>query len=139
MKSSYYDLLKDPRWQRKRLEVLERDAFTCTCCGDQEKELHVHHRYYVQNRSPWAYPNFALVTLCIACHEDIRNGIDELSDWELAAGALSVDSPLVIDAALELEKLWLRETTKSRASLTIQAIGLLLNLYDNDSNTVSIP
>lgn len=67
--SSYSELLKDPRWQRKRLLVLERDGFACTECGDNKSELQVHHRYYAKDRDPWEYEDFALATLCDPCHE----------------------------------------------------------------------
>jgi len=30
---SYADKLKDPRWQRKRLEILQREDFNCEACG----------------------------------------------------------------------------------------------------------
>lgn len=74
--SSYAEKLKDPRWQKKRLEILERDNFTCLECADTKKELHVHHRYYLRNHDPWDYENDALVTLCMDCHED-RSLIDQ--------------------------------------------------------------
>lgn len=66
---SYYLKLKDPRWQRKRLQILERDNFTCSYCGDQESELHVHHHYYDFGKEIWDYQNEALSTLCINCHQ----------------------------------------------------------------------
>jgi len=65
---SYSLKLKDPRWQKKRLEILDRDQFTCTKCGDDETELHVHHHYYVYNKELWDYDDNALSTLCTSCH-----------------------------------------------------------------------
>lgn len=62
-------LLKDPRWQKKRLEILQRDNFTCQCCGSKTKELQIHHLYYDKNLKPWEYSNEALVTMCLDCHE----------------------------------------------------------------------
>ena len=67
---NYSEKLKDPKWQRKRLEILSRDNFTCQKCNSNESELHVHHRYYVYKNDPWDYPNNALVTLCFECHEE---------------------------------------------------------------------
>jgi 5-methylcytosine-specific restriction endonuclease McrA len=65
----YYDLLKDPRWLKKRKKILKRDEFKCTVCGST-KQLRVHHTYYTgQNTPPWAYPNNSLLTVCNDCHE----------------------------------------------------------------------
>lgn len=68
MKKNYSELLKDPRWQKKRLHILERDHWACKLCGDTETTLNVHHKKYVKNKSPWDYPNETLVTLCEHCH-----------------------------------------------------------------------
>jgi len=67
--SAYQQKLLDPRWQRRRLEILQRDNWTCWQCGDTQATLHVHHRYYLRETDPWDYPLDALVTLCAYCHE----------------------------------------------------------------------
>lgn len=64
---SYAEKLKDPRWQRKRLEIMQRDDFTCQCCQDAEKHLNVHHLYY-SGSNPWESKSDALVTVCQDCH-----------------------------------------------------------------------
>lgn len=66
---TYSEKLKDPRWQRKRLEILQRDNFCCQSCNDAEKTLHVHHVFYQKGRDPWDYSNCDLITLCDDCHE----------------------------------------------------------------------
>lgn len=48
---SYLELLKDPRWQKRRLEILERDGWECQNCGGKDKTLHVHHKRY--RGKPW--------------------------------------------------------------------------------------
>lgn len=63
---SYSDKLKDPRWQRKRLEVMERAEWACQLCGDGSRQLQVHHPRYVKGRDPWDYGN--LICLCSKCH-----------------------------------------------------------------------
>lgn len=63
---AYSELLKDPRWQKKRLEVLQRDNFTCSCCGDDKSTLHVHHVKY--NGNPWDVDSSLLITFCELCH-----------------------------------------------------------------------
>ena len=65
---SYADKLKDPRWQKKRLQILERDEFTCRDCGAKDKTLHVHHCHY-DRRDPWEMEDSLLLTLCEDCHE----------------------------------------------------------------------
>lgn len=68
-KEEYFAKLKDPKWQKKRLEILQRDNFTCQICGDKKNTLHVHHRTYLQNRDLWEYADTFFVTLCESCHE----------------------------------------------------------------------
>lgn len=74
-KEEYFELYKDVRWQQKRLEIFNRDDWSCCRChkasSDKTKlTLHVHHLYYVRRNKPWEYPNSALITLCAECHED---------------------------------------------------------------------
>lgn len=66
-KKTYPELLKDPRWQKKRLEVFQRDNFCCLMCGSGEDTLHVHHEKYCKN--PWDVDSKHLQTLCYICHE----------------------------------------------------------------------
>lgn len=77
MKQTYSDKLKSPKWQKKRLEILSRDKFTCKLCKDTETQLHVHHKYYENGCDPWEYPNKALVTLCAHCHKEVERIKDE--------------------------------------------------------------
>jgi hypothetical protein len=65
---TYAEKLRSPEWQKKRLEILQRDNFTCQNCGDTKKTLEVHHRHYVRGAAPWMYVEGALVTLCEDCH-----------------------------------------------------------------------
>jgi hypothetical protein len=75
-KLTYSEKLKDPRWQKKRLEILQRDNWTCQQCCDTESTLHVHHRRYLPGKEPWDIPNEYLVTLCESCHEFETEEID---------------------------------------------------------------
>lgn len=56
-KSLYLEKLKDPRWQKKRLEIFERDNWTCKSCNDRNSTLNVHHLIYHRDLEPWEYPN----------------------------------------------------------------------------------
>lgn len=70
--ANYSEKLKDPRWQKKRLEILERDEWNCQICHDSESTLVVHHRRYLPGVEPWDYTDALLVTLCEDCHESER-------------------------------------------------------------------
>lgn len=68
--SEYSEKFKDPRWQKKRLKILERDNFSCWNCDREDETLHVHHCYYDKEiNNPWEYPDKSLITLCESCHE----------------------------------------------------------------------
>lgn len=66
--SEYSEKLKDPRWQRKRLEIFQRDDFTCLSCTRKDLPLHAHHLSYLVGKEPWDHPNFLIVTYCEYCH-----------------------------------------------------------------------
>lgn len=69
---TYSDKLKNPKWQRKRLEILSRDKFTCSHCYTGENDgipLHVHHLIYLPGKNPWEVPDDCLITLCERCHK----------------------------------------------------------------------
>lgn len=68
-KEDYFEKLRDPRWQKRRLEILERDEWCCMKCYSETKELHVHHLSYEWNQNPWDYDSEQLITLCNECHE----------------------------------------------------------------------
>jgi hypothetical protein len=72
---TYSEKLRNPKWQRKRLEILQRDDFTCKLCGDKETELHVNHLKYTGE--PQDAPNEDLETLCKVCHA-LKHSLDEL-------------------------------------------------------------
>lgn len=67
-KPSYFELLKDPRWQRRRLEALSRADFQCENCEANDKTLHVHHKLYRKGAKPWEYEDHELQALCEDCH-----------------------------------------------------------------------
>jgi len=74
---TYKKKLLNPKWQRKRLSILERDNWTCQHCLNTTKTLEVHHINYKSNCEPWDHPDDLLQTLCSDCHsmlEGIRPG-----------------------------------------------------------------
>jgi hypothetical protein len=72
--SSYSDKLRDPRWQKCRLQIMDRDGFRCHECGTESKTLHVHHTRYLKGVDPWDYPVSLLITLCEDCHQMLHDG-----------------------------------------------------------------
>ena len=69
-KMTYREQLADPRWQRRRLEVMERAGFKCESCGEvpEGESLHVHHRRYMKGCLAWEYSDEELCCLCNGCH-----------------------------------------------------------------------
>lgn len=66
---NYSDQLRDPRWQRRRLEIMSRANFACEQCGDTKTTLNVHHKLYRRGALPWEYTDVELVCWCDNCHE----------------------------------------------------------------------
>jgi hypothetical protein len=67
--TTYSEKLRDPRWQKKRLRVMQRDGFACRDCGESTKSLQVHHCFYAKG-DPWLTEDRFLMTLCCDCHQD---------------------------------------------------------------------
>ncbi len=75
---TYQELLRLPKWQKKRLEIFNRDEWKCTRCGSPDDILVVHHLWYPPHgKMPWEVPSEALQTLCERCHS-LGHG---LGDW----------------------------------------------------------
>jgi 5-methylcytosine-specific restriction endonuclease McrA len=74
---SYSDKLQLPSWQKRRLEVMQRDSWSCRSCGETKIQLQVHHVDYIPGIDPADYPDDMLVTLCQVCHDKER-GRDKL-------------------------------------------------------------
>jgi hypothetical protein len=72
----YQEKLKDPRWQKKRLEILQKDSWACVACGGTDQTLHVHHLWYEDHLDPWEYPGNCFITLCERCHELVPSGFN---------------------------------------------------------------
>lgn len=77
-KEEYTEKLKDPKWIERKKEILARDNHTCQYCRKQDIILHVHHKYYKKDLTPWDYPDEALITLCEICHKTEHVMIEEI-------------------------------------------------------------
>lgn len=65
---SYLEKLRDPRWQKVRLQILERAQWKCECCENDKLTLHIHHLVY-SHGEPWEAPPETLEALCEECHQ----------------------------------------------------------------------
>lgn len=72
---NYQEQLKDARWKRKRLKVLQYADHSCQICGAQNVSLQVHHSYYINGAMAWEYPDGSLVALCDDCHGKVIHGV----------------------------------------------------------------
>lgn len=69
---TYQEKLLNPKWQRKRQDILTRDNYTCCLCSDTETTLHVHHKDYIYGNEPWEYEDDNFQTLCKHCHSVVE-------------------------------------------------------------------
>jgi hypothetical protein len=75
---TYAQKLRDPRWQRCRLQVLKAANFTCQECGATKETLVVHHRRYERGKEPWEAAPADLVCLCECCHTERHALLEEI-------------------------------------------------------------
>jgi hypothetical protein len=113
MRKNYSDKFKDPQWQKKRLEIMGRDGFTCQHCAASDKTLSVHHSYYVSNRDPWNYPGWSLITICNDCISSAR-AISEQEEqmWESAVSHFADRSPFWCDYFYDIAAMYERLSEK---------------------------
>jgi hypothetical protein len=123
MATSYSEKLKDPRWQKMRLEVMNRDSWTCQSCYNPGSSLNVHHLKYAISGNPWDSDPSDLITLCGNCHE-IETG--ERADAEkmllksLKSIALSSDLERLAKAFACMELCHVREVVFSAVEYVIK-------------------
>lgn len=95
---NYLEQLKDPRWQRLRLRVMERENFACEECHSSEKSLNVHHCFYLPDKAPWEYPLYTFRCLCEDCHKAVKEKIDAIKG---IAGGLRLDQLAELEGYIE--------------------------------------
>lgn len=92
----YSELLRDPRWQRRRLDIFSRANFKCESCDFGERTLNVHHKLYRAGAAPWQYADSELVCLCEDCHlkghllEAVKSADQDLALEEAIGKALAI-------------------------------------------------
>ena len=72
-KKKYFEKLKDPRWQKTRLKIFDRDTWKCRICDNSEETLHCHHLKYDYSVEPWDIATNSLLTVCNNCHKFIHD------------------------------------------------------------------
>lgn len=82
---TYLEQIRNPKWQKKRLEIMQRDGFKCCICKANDKPLNVHHLYYMPKTLIWEYDNEAMKTVCEEHHEQLTKDLPKL------AGLLAFD------------------------------------------------
>lgn len=99
---TYAEKLKDPRWQKKRLEILNRDEFTCQYCFSQTETLHVHHLQYIYSKEPWDYDNKFLITYCKKCHDDITKFDKQANAIIISELMVGLNNPFIKGCAVKV-------------------------------------
>jgi hypothetical protein len=150
---TYSEKLKDPRWQKKRLSILNRDSFTCQHCGSKENTLHVHHLVYLKSTDPWEYKDEYLLTLCFECHkqeEVLKERVNKIIEGiilscnticpvhNLLSGYVNDLKPVVTEEIFEpeLNTLFgdLNPQTETKALKTLQEIREMVALEEKNRN-----
>ena len=79
--NDFFKQYQHPNWQKKRLEILERDSYQCQQCGDKENQLQVHHGFYGKDKKPWEYDDRSLSTLCDNCHKKAQDLLNRIKEY----------------------------------------------------------
>lgn len=124
---TYSDKLKDPRWQKKRLEIFKRDNFTCQICGETTKPLNVHHEEY--NGEPWEIADNKLLTICETCHQNKHVTLRKIKSMETLDEIIKDYTPEMIDDISEiLLLLKSKETAKHKIDFLLYGFKYCLKI-----------
>lgn len=98
--TTYSEKLRHPLWQKKRLQILNRDNWKCMFCGCEVKNLQVHHILY-KKRDPWDYPDYLYQTLCDDCHAERQELTDKIVD-ALRISISKTQTPILLTSAQKI-------------------------------------
>ncbi len=127
----YSDKLKDPRWQKKRLEILSRDEWHCRCCMDGENTLIVHHLKYTPGTEPWDYLNECFLTLCESCH---NNEFELRPEYEKMLLAAIKEKGFMADDLYRIVRGFLSLKVRHAPEVTADYIEYILSNEDTLNN-----
>ncbi len=150
-KPTYWEMLRDPRWQEKRLRIMGRAGFTCEECGDKTTTLNVHHRYYAKGRKPWEYEDESLACLCEPCHKATTDMVAEIAR---GVGSLTPNEMEEVLGYVQFHTLLLRDDSPdsikiisldhaigvARAAGIIGRVGidLVMSIADNNGGFIQL-
>lgn len=115
---NYKKLLQDPRWQKKRLKIMERDNFTCRDTGSTDEQLQVHHCWYAKG-NPWETPDEFLLTLSKDAHQ-YRQGLEQRA--KKALGLIMAKTPCHYDENQVLENFVLQLEQESKRDTQLNLV-----------------
>jgi hypothetical protein len=90
----YAAMKLDPRWQRRRLEIMQRANFACEICKDEKTTLEIHHRIYRRGHAFWEYGDHELSCVCSPCHAQLTAAVDRLKE-----ACISLDANFLLEVA----------------------------------------
>ena len=135
----YSEKLKDPRWQRLRLEIFERDGFRCRLCHHDKHTLHIHHIEYAAGVEPWNSERTDLLTLCAHCHGNVvhcKTASQRKSFNVMLMGANLIGRMFAnnYDFCDDEISTWYYRRNNGATDIS----GYITGMYRNDSNAASV-
>ena len=131
MKKPYIELLRDPRWQQKRLRIMEADHWQCRVCESKTETLNVHHLYYQQGHDPWDYEDYMLITMCESCHRKAPK-----IQWQRAFLDLNMSEDELLELASQLAYVQMK-TNRAMADfyakhkIRMLRLGSVIDLFES--------
>ncbi len=116
MADDFLEQYKHPNWQRKRLQILERDSYECRWCCASDDELHVHHLEYTKGHKVWDYSDDNFITLCKTCHEHAGDVLLDVKRklWNV----------VYLNALQNLSIAWTTEAGRKRVSKSLNSLAM---------------
>lgn len=125
MSKTYAEKLKDPRWQRKRLEVMKQAGFKCEICWDSQSSLQIHHPVYKKGADPWDYEKGELLCCCEECHKTATASQKKFKDMAFTSPAKFVElMDMINDGILDAACECLIELMVAHSKKTGESVGV---------------
>jgi hypothetical protein len=124
---SYAELLCDPRWQRRRLEIMNLAGFACERCHSKSTTLNVHHVQYVRGRMPWEYEDSELRCLCEPCHKD-THGIPRVASRPVRK--MSPEERALCEKMADVDRRLVAATPEDKDAIILEKRDLFIRLTE---------